>query len=166
MDALKLLAVFMQHTDTKADNQRLICLDMAPPVTGVPVCRRPFMLVHDVGLTFGVANTLNENAKGMNLVDWAAAPVWKEGSACVGNLNRSFSGTLEDPVISEDGRAFLAELLAQLSDVQIRDLFEVSRVADRAVEEKGAIRRATVDEWVSAFKTKREQIAQHRCSAG
>ena len=49
----------------------------------------------------------------------------EEGTTgCVGNLPKSFTGTLKDPVISEEGRAFLANLLRQLSDAQIRALFE------------------------------------------
>ena len=38
------------------------------------------------------------------------------------------TGTLDKPVISEAGRAFLAGLLAQLSDAQLHDLFDVSRM--------------------------------------
>ena len=37
------------------------------------------------------------------------------------------TGTLDNPPISEEGRAFLAGLLVQLSDAQIRALFEVAR---------------------------------------
>jgi hypothetical protein len=41
----------------------------------------------------------------MNYVAWAATPVWKAGSeGCVGDLPKSFTGTLKDPVISEAGR--------------------------------------------------------------
>ncbi len=126
-DALRLLAVFMQHTDTKPQQQRLMCVEEGEGAPGV--CSRPFMMVSDVGLTFGKANLTNANGKGMNYVAWAGTPVWKEsGTACVGNLPKSFTGTLKDPVISEAGRAFLANLLTQLSDDQIRGLFEVARV--------------------------------------
>jgi hypothetical protein len=164
-DALKLLAVFIQHTDSKPDQQRLVCLDKALSKADPPVCERPFMLVQDVGLTFGRANRLNDNARAMSLVDWSATPVWKAGEACVGNLPRSMTGTLHDPVISEEGRRFLAELLTQLSDAQIRDLFEVARVNLRVREPvKARSGLATVDEWVQIFKQKRAEIVDRRCA--
>ena len=50
-DALKLLAAFMQHSDTKPEQQRMVCLDRQ--------CERPFLLLDDVGLTFGRANLVN-----------------------------------------------------------------------------------------------------------
>ena len=109
-DALKLLAVFLQHTDSKPEQQRLVCLDEEGEASAR--CERPFMLMNDVGLTFGRANLANTNVVGsMNLELWSQTPVWKEGAACVGNLPKSLTGTLKDPVISEDGREFLADLL-------------------------------------------------------
>ena len=57
--------------------------------------------------------------------------MWKDDSGCVGNLPKSFSGTLGEPVISEAGREFLANLLMQLSDRQLQVLFEVGRVRYR-----------------------------------
>ena len=165
-DALKLLAVFLQHTDTKPQQQRVMCLG-APatePVTATN-CSQPFMMVSDLGLTFGKANFMNTNGKGMNFVAWAATPIWKDGSSCIGNLSKSFTGTLKDPVISEAGRAFLSDLLRQLSDDQIRALFEVARVnlrlRDPAKAKSGM---ATVDEWTEVFKRKRAEIAEHRCA--
>jgi hypothetical protein len=46
-------------------------------------------------------------------------------------MPRSFTGSLEDPVISEAGRRFLAQRLIALSDRQSRDLFTVSNVMAR-----------------------------------
>jgi hypothetical protein len=165
-DALKLLAVFLQHTDSKPQQQRLACLDAVP--RGVDKdsapCRQPFMMINDLGLTFGRANMFNANDKAMNLVEWAATPIWKPGKPCVGNLPRSMTGTLVDPEIGEEGRQFLAGLLTQLTDAQIRALFEVSRVTLR-VREPGNARSglSTVDEWVAAFKAKRVDIVDRRC---
>ena len=166
VDALKLLAVFMQHTDTKPQQQRLVCLDQKEEIKDESVpCERPFLMLNDVGLTFGKANTFNVNEKAVNLVEWAATPVWKDAQQCIGNLSKSFTGTLKDPVISEEGRKFLAGLLAQLSDKQLRDLFEVSRVTLRLRSpEKAKSGFPTVDEWVAAFKQKRAEIVDHRCA--
>lgn len=165
-DALTLLAVFMQHSDTKRANQRLICLDEAPPEAPRTACAQPFMLTQDVGITFGTTSRTNANDKGMNLVAWSSTPVWADVPGCVGNLEKSFTGTLEHPVISEEGRAFLADLLRRLSDAQIRDLFEAARVHLR-VRDPGSARSglATVDEWVGAFKDKRRQIVDRQCVA-
>jgi hypothetical protein len=165
-DALKLLAVFLQHTDSKPQQQRLMCLDESAPAEGPTTsCGRPFMMVSDLGLTFGRANMFNTNGKGMNYVAWAATPVWKEGAGCVGNLPKSFTGTLSDPVISEAGRKFLADRLMQLSDAQIRALFEVARVTLRRRDPaKASSGLATVAEWTDVFKRKRAEIVERRCA--
>ncbi len=166
-DALKLLAVFLQHTDTKPQQQRLVCLDEAPEGVDEDTapCLKPFMMINDLGLTFGRANTFNVNTMGMNLVQWSATPIWRKDGVCVGNLPKSFTGTLENPVISEAGRAFLADLLMKLSDDQIAALFEVSRVTLRLREpDKARSGYATVGEWVDAFRQKREQIVNRRCA--
>src|SRR5687768_18583526 len=43
-DALKLLAVFLQHTDTKPDQQRIVCLgEVAGESATAANCARPFM---------------------------------------------------------------------------------------------------------------------------
>jgi hypothetical protein len=161
VDALKLLAVFIQHTDSKPENQRLICRDSGAEDDGR--CDRPFMLIQDLGLTFGAANALNDNARAVSLVDWKAQPIWTD-DRCVGNLSRSVTGTLGNPVISEAGRAFLAGLLARLSDRQIQHLFEAARVHLR-LRNPGDVQSgySTVAEWVAAFKEKRRQIVQRRC---
>ena len=100
----------------------------------------------------------------MNLVEWAATPVWKQRPGCVGNLSQSLTGTLEDPVISEEGRAFLADLLMQLSTDQIRALFSTARVHLRLRDPDDVFSGfATVDEWVAAFKEKRRAVAGRRC---
>jgi hypothetical protein len=164
-DALKLLAVMMQHTDSKAPQQRLVCLD-ADRAEGA-MCAKPFMMINDVGLTFGTANRMNTNAKGsVNLSGWSKVPIWKDADRCIGNLPKSFTGTLENPVISEQGRAFLADLLMQLSDAQITDLFEVARVDLRPrTPGNGRSGYPSVAEWVNAFKQKRAEIASRRCAS-
>lgn len=162
-DALKLLAVLIQHTDTKSEQQRLICLEALPGSAGR--CDHPFLMLNDVGLTFGRATLLNSNAvSGMNYREWAGTPVWKYANTCIGNLSKSLTGTLRDPLISEEGRQFLATRLNQLSDAQLHDLFDVARVERRAEPEGTRGARATVEQWVSAFKQKRASIAERRCA--
>lgn len=162
-DALKLLAVFMQHTDSKPQQQRILCLGRSR--SSSPSCARPFLMVSDVGLTFGHANLTNSNSAGANLEAWRNTAVWKDTTGCTGNLRRSFTGTLDNPVISEAGRRFLVRLLQQLSDRQLRDLFEVAQVPRRLrAPGDNASGFSTVAEWVQAFKGKRDEIAERRCS--
>ena len=159
-DALKLLAAFIQHSDTKPEQQRMVCLDASGR------CERPFMMLNDVGLTFGRANVMNANAiASVNLEQWASAPVWKGAEGCIANLPRSFTGTLKDPPISEEGRRFLARLLARFSAAQRRDLFEAARVDLRARASGEAGAKATqIERWVATFNRKEAEIAGRRCA--
>jgi hypothetical protein len=163
-DALKLLAVILQHGDNKAEQQRLICRDK-PAGPDVASCAQPFILISDLGLTFGRSSALNRNAEeGVNLARWAQTPVWKKSSGCIGNLARSVTGTLGDPIISESGRQFLAGLLAQLSDAQLHDLFDAARVTLRPRAPQHQVSASTsIDEWVAAFKSKRDEVDSRRC---
>lgn len=155
-DALTLLAVFMQHGDSKPEQQRLMCLPGGVEDDGE--CAAPVMLLYDVGNTFGKANAFNKNSAGsVNFQNWAATPVWRSASACVGHLSKSNTGSLGDPLISEEGREFLAGLLVQLTDRQIYDLFSVARV-----ERRGS-HGASAEQWAQIFKQKRAEIVNARC---
>jgi hypothetical protein len=179
-DALKLLAAFLQHTDSKPEQQRFVCLspiDQAASrgpdkvrathgpdtvrATHGPVCAKPFLYVQDLGKTFGRADYLNRDVTAsVNVREWEAVPVWADPTRCVARLDASVTGTLHNPRISEAGRAFLAGLLNQLSDAQLHDLFDVARVNLRTVDEASPV---SVEEWVTAFKDKRAQIDAVRC---
>jgi hypothetical protein len=151
-DALKLLAAMIQHTDSKPEQQRLICLAGREG----EACDAPFMFIHDVGLTFGKANRFNRNSvSGVNLNEWSKQAVWKDAHRCVAEMPKSRRGTLADPVIGEAGRKFLADLLVQLSDAQLRDLFEVSRLPQHS--------HTPVEAWIAVFKTKRDAIVNATC---
>jgi hypothetical protein len=162
-DALKLVAVLLQHSDSKAKNQRIVCVEGGGEGE---TCQTPLMMIQDLGVTFGRANALNLQPRAsVNLAEWRQLPIWKDASRCVGNLAGSWTGTLKEPVISEDGRQFLADLLVQLSDQQISDLFETARVDLRPrAPQDGRSGFPSVDEWVNAFKDKRAQIVERRCA--
>jgi hypothetical protein len=170
-DALKLLAVFLQHTDSKGVQQRLVCLDpkdsegnAAAKSPAKKSCEKSFMFIQDLGLTFGHATMFNRTGtESVSLTDWAATPIWKPSKTCVANMDKSTTGTLKDPKISEEGRKFLADLLMQLSDQQLHDLFEVARFARRPAIAGRPGATATVDQWVDAFKKKRSEIVDHVC---
>jgi hypothetical protein len=164
-DALTLLAALLQHTDSKREQQRLVCLDRGGR-DGKRDCRRPFMYIADLGKTFGRATALNsDGTASVNLEAWASTPVWTPDEGCRANLARSLTGTLEHPAISEAGRRFLANRLAQLTSRQLHDLFAAARFparADMASEEE---READVAAWVAAFKAKVAQVRDRTCPA-
>ena len=160
-DALRLLAAMIQHTDNKPKQQRLVCRDtvkgLKPAADGS--CVNPFMMINDLGKTFGTATMFNNDAKSaVNFKEWSNTPVWKDDTGCVAQLSKSMTGSLEHPKISEAGRKFLAGLLGQLSDQQLRDLFDVAQFSKRDPH-------TTIDEWVSAFKKKRADISTRTCPA-
>ena len=159
-DALKLLAVFVQHTDNKSAQQRLLCVDeKAGGEHGG--CEHPVMMVNDLGQTFGRSNLFNRDQIGsVNLEKWSGSHVWSDAKLCIGDLAPSQTGSLDNPQISEAGRKFLSDLLMQLSDAQLRAMFDVARFAER---KEGDRRTPTVDEWIDAFKKKRGEIASRTC---
>jgi hypothetical protein len=159
-DALKLLAAMIQHTDSKPQQQRLVCLDQVHGMTAQEEgrCKHPFMLINDLGKTFGQATLTNADKKSsVNFESWSKTPMWKDAEECVAQLSKSFTGSLEHPKIGESGRQFLADLLSQLSDRQLRDMFEVARFTKRDPK-------VSVDDWVRVFKEKRDEIANASCS--
>jgi hypothetical protein len=185
-DALKLLAAFIQHSDNKPPQQRLVC-DKVKVNQGTnpftTTCDNSKMIVQDVGATFGGggAFTSNDGAK-MNLENWSGKKLWKKVGTpgtdesqcpvCQAILDKSLSATngLSDPTISEEGRRMLAGLMCQLTDQQIQDLFKAAKVstmpkyhnADGSF--KQGLDEATIEkQWVEAFKAKREDLARGRC---
>ena len=164
-DALKLLAVLLQYSDTKAQNQRLICVSegVVRDPAGNESCTRPFMFPQDLGVTFGKATMLNTGR--VHLETWLAEPLWRDARQCVANLKKSMTGTLEHPRISEAGRKFLADLLSQLSDKQIHDMFAAARVdhLEQKIHADGGERVVTIDDWVAGFKKKRDEVVNQRC---
>ena len=159
-DALKLLAAMIQHTDSKPEQQRLVCLDkvrgLEPQRDGS--CANSFMMINDLGKTFGTTSMFNSDRKSaVNFDAWSKTPMWKDKDECVAYLSKSYTGSLEHPKISEDGRKFLSGLLAQLNDQQLHDLFEVARFTKREPN-------VSVDDWVRVFRAKATDIASARCA--
>jgi hypothetical protein len=155
-DALKLLMVFVQNSDNKAPQQRLICLPgkIVTDAAGHQGCTETMAYVQDLGYSFGRATLFNRSR--VDLSAWEKTPIWKDPARCVGNLKKSLIASLANPVISEEGRRFLASRLALLSDRQIHDMFRAARLDRRG---------DSLDEWVRVFKKKRAEIADHTCPA-
>jgi len=166
-DALKLLASFVEHLDSKEVQQRLVCLPGDGKQADPARCAHPFLMVHDLGVTFGSGGLLSRHLNEVGAADfktWAPQTVFRpEAKGCEGSVSKSFDGTLNHPDISEEGRKFLSDLLGQLSDRQLHDLFSVARVDQRSRHPGSDEPPATVDEWVDAFKRKRAEIATRRC---
>jgi hypothetical protein len=168
IDALKLLAVFVQHVDNKPEQQAIVCTDRRErrDREGNATCASPVLVVKDLGSTFAAARLIAYQK--MKLDSWRDVPIWRDPATCQGDLSRSLIGNLEHPTISEAGRRFLATRLSMLSDRQLRDLFTAARVerrGDTTKDASGASRPVTVQDWVGAFMAKRAQTVNHRCPA-
>ena len=163
-DALKLLAVFIQHSDSKPEQQRLICVGGRPGDDEPESCAKTIMMAHDLGLTFGHANLWNRNpTASANLAEWSRTPVWSGSTGCVANLTRSQTGTLDNPIIAEAGRKFLADLLVQLTDKQLHDLFDVSRFPRKSTATDNSPDTTSAAQWVNVFKEKRNDVVNRVC---
>ena len=170
VDALKLISVFLQHTDNKPSQQRLACYPNDRSYHfWHQTCQQSVLMVQDLGAAFGMSAGKVEAFSSMYLRGWESEPIWKMGSEengnCVGNVIPSLGGDLRDPDISEEGRKFLSDLLNQLTDQQIANLFIVARAekTDETLLDQGQEREVTIDDWVKVFKKKRQEISDHRC---
>ena len=77
-DALKLLAAMIQHTDNKPQQQRILCLDKVHGLTAQEDgrCAHPFMMINDLGKTFGQATLTNADKKSaVNFDAWSGTPI-------------------------------------------------------------------------------------------
>ena len=144
VDALRLMAVFLAHWDNKARNQRLVCLS---PVGSDERCERPLVMLQDVGATFG--------PRKVNLSAWRDTPVWMDPQGCrVSMENFPHDGaTFGKVTISEGGRRLLVDRLVMLSAAHVRTLFlEANFPGD-------------IEEWVSVFRRKVDEIAARTCES-
>jgi hypothetical protein len=151
VDALRLLAAFLQHRDSKPENQRLLCApgDVVKARGGRrESCRAPLLMIDDLGSTFGGPAKVFTHK--MALESWRETSVWENPRRCIANLTGEFAATggLERPAIGEEGRRFLSTLLDALDDRQLAALFRVARA-----DERGG-----VAEWVAAFRKHRDAV--------
>lgn len=165
-EALKLLGAFVQHADSKPDNQRILCPEGQQ--VGKTGCNAPILMVQDLGLTFGQAALFNKAKNSVSFADWSRVPVWKDEDKCIAAIKGPLvGGDLKNPRISEAGRAFLGNLLAQISNDQLRDLFEAVRIEQRTSDPSADPGKdkppVSVDAWIKLFRLKRAQITEHFC---
>ena len=165
-DALKLFMAFVKNSDNKAKQNTLLCPRAEIDGAG---CRRPVLLVDDLGSVFGEGGVTTGGSGRIDYDGWKSRRVWKDEKKCRARLSAVAgilrSSTLKDPVVGEGGRKLLAEQLEKLSDEQIADLFRVARVEELAQTTRdGAAqpeRMVTIDDWLALFKEKRREITEH-----
>ncbi len=154
LDALRLIAIFMNHWDNKATNNRLMCEEGNGGDSALAPCEAPLLMLQDVGATFGPGKVKYKK--------WAGTPIWTDPATCVVSLeSMPYQGGNFTPIqISEEGRRLLAGKLTQLSDQQVHALFEGAHFPPASGDEKGE-----VTGWVRAFQDKVRQIADRSCPA-
>jgi hypothetical protein len=161
VDDLKLIAILLQHGDSKAAQQKLICRprDFVPDEE---LCRQPYMYIYDLGKTFG-SDGLKVHP--LDFERWKHQSVFTNPVTCIGNLRQN-AGNGRDgltfPEISEQGRLFAANLLSQfIADrSRIVAMFVVAHF--ETVDP-----RYSVDDWADVFISKAREITNHvPCPAG
>lgn len=147
VDALRLMALFLSHWDNKSENQRFVCL--ASHWAEKQACPQPFLLLQDVGATFGPSK--------VDLKAWEHVPMWQDRATCTISMRElPYDGaTFSEARVSEGGRQFLGKLLSQLSDRQLHDLFSGARFDQK----RGLFSSPRpVAGWVRVFKAKTRAI--------
>ncbi len=153
-DALRLLAVFMQHKDVKAANHRLVCPEINPAGKCVG---QPIMMIQDIGSSFGVG-VKNFSFFKVDFNRFKSEPVWKDPAKCQGSLTIPFlpDPGMSNPIISESGRKFLAQLLEGFmrgpeGRERVKAIFRAAHIEERGLGE-------TVEMWTDAFIARAETI--------
>jgi hypothetical protein len=149
VDALRLIAAFLAHWDNKSENQRLVCLSSDWP-EGTR-CEEPFLMLQDVGATFG--------PRKVDLESWETAMIWEQRATCTVSMrDLPYHGaTFRSARVSESGRQFLLKLLDQLTDTQLTELFSGARFDKKG----GLIAPARpVSDWVRVFRKRVETVRE------
>ena len=157
IDALRLLAAFVNHVDNTTNQQRLLCPE------GDAKCRQTVAYVTDLGGVFGGSTGETSYHRWIKKTS-----LWKDKKKCVADYKATWTPSA-NPKIGEAGRKFLADLMARLSEGQIRDLFKGARFDLLGQYEnpirtaEGKPRHVSVDDWTKAFLTRRDELLSTRC---
>jgi len=154
-EALRLLAVFLQHLDLKPENQKILCPTAADASGNCPV--QPILYIQDIGSSFGVSVKGFKLDK-VNFKTWSSEKIWLDGTICQANFSRPFlkDSSMKNPIIAEAGRKFLVQLLdgfsaGEAGRKRVENLFRAARMDQRASRE-------TIQMWVEAFYDRVKQI--------
>ncbi len=155
IDAFKLWLAFIDHGDTKTDNQKFSCLDSKKNPDGSRMCKpgQAVFYVSDMGSTFGYSSSSENKAK---LATWRGKdPIKASGGRCT-----TTAKSVGDSSISEAGRQLLANGLQRLLDAEKTDgtitkVFHASRNEERDQPPEA---------WTAEFVRKAKTIIDARCS--
>jgi hypothetical protein len=162
-EALAIMAAFMQHEDSKPDNQRLACPNDAVVMgtDGEYTCTKPIGLIHDIGYTFGRGRYYIAQTSRADLEGWKKAPVFKNPDKCEIQVYQNPIGTLGTRKVSKESKNLVSILLRQMSDSQIFDLFHTTRPYMQ--HPIGTDYDAVTQDWVDTFKAKRDEVTNATC---
>ncbi len=155
IDAFKLWLAFIDHGDTKTDNQKFSCLDSKKNPNGTRMCKpgQAVFYVSDMGSTFGYSSASENKAR---LAIWKGKdPIKVSGGRCT-----TIAKSVGDANISEAGRQLLANGLQRLLDAEstngtITKVFRASRNEERDQPPEA---------WTTEFVRKARTIIDARCS--
>jgi hypothetical protein len=155
IDAFKLWLAFIDHGDTKTDNQKFTCLDSVKNPDGTRTCKpgKAVFYVSDMGSTFGYNSSSEKKAR---LEGWKGKdPIKVSGGRCT-----TTAKSVGDASVSEAGRQLLANGLQRLLDAEksggvITRVFRASRNHERD---------AAPEAWTAEFQRKAQTIIDARCS--
>ena len=155
IDAFKLWLAFIDHGDTKTDNQKFACLKSIKNPDNTRTCEpgESVFYVSDMGSTFGYSASSEKKA---TLAAWRGKdPIKVSGGHC-----STTAKSVGDTSISEQGRQLLARELQRLLDAErseqtITRVFRASRNAERD---------QAPEEWTAEFVRKARTIIDARCS--
>jgi hypothetical protein len=156
IDAFKLWLAFIDHGDTKTDNQKFSCLKWKKSDDGRTLTCEPGQMVYyvsDMGSTFGYATSSEKKA---TLKGWSGKdPIRASNGRCTASAK-----SVGDTNISEEGRQLLATGLQRLLDAESKDglitrVFRASRNSERD---------QPAEAWAVEFIRKAKTIINARCS--
>jgi hypothetical protein len=155
IDAFKLWLAFIDHGDTKTDNQKFTCLDSKKNPDGSRTCKEgeAVYYVSDMGSTWGYSASSEKKAR---LDVWKGKdPIKVSGGRCT-----TTAKSVGDTSISEAGRQLLANGLQRLLDAEkenglITRVFRASRNQERD---------QPAEAWTAEFERKAKTIIDARCS--
>ena len=154
IDAFKLWLAFIDHGDTKTNNQKFACLK-SQKNGDTRVCEpgQAVYYVSDMGSTFGFSSASESKAR---LENWKKKdPIKVSGGKCTANAK-----SVGDTNISEAGRKLLADNLQRLLDAEqqnhtITRVFAASRNDERD---------RPAAQWAAEFTRKARMIIDAHCS--
>ena len=154
IDAFKLWLAFIDHGDTKTDNQKFACLDSKKNPDDTRICKagQAVFYVSDMGSTWGHSASSESKAR---LEKWKGKdPIKVSGGRCT-----TTAKGVNNAEVSEEGRQLLANNLQRLLDAErsnglITRVFRASRNHERD---------APPEAWTTEFIRKANTIINARC---